>query len=596
MVKDSNISDISEEEVSQNSEGILEIPSEITLSDLANLMNVNAVELIKEFMRNGYMLAINDVIEFDVALPVAKIFGYSLDLADKRDSMNLKSAVLSEGSDDEKGEIRPPIDTILGHVDHGKTTLLDKIRTTKVVEGEAGGITQHIGAYQITHNEKLITFLDTPGHEAFTAMRARGAQVTDIAILVIASDDGMMPQTIEALDHVRAAGVPIIVAVTKIDIPNSDIDKVYRQLSEHNLLVEAWGGDTIAVPLSGITGEGVSDLLENLQLVAELGELKANPKRIAKGVVVEARLEKSRGPVATILVQTGTLKQGDSIVMGAHFGRIRAMFDDQGQRIKNAGPSSPVEIMGLNEVPEAGILFDVVQNEKEAKRIVENQKALQRQESITLQDVHMRTQPGEIRQVDLIIKTDVQGTIDAIKNALENLNSQDSKVNIIHIASGGISERDVLLAVASQAIIIGFNSPIETGADSVAKQQNIEIRQYQVIYHLVEDIEKALAGMLEPEFEDQFIGRASVRAVFNLGRHRKIAGIYVSDGKVVRDASIHVLRNGTEIFVGNLTSLKHFKDDVREVATGFEGGISLDGFDDFEEDDILEAYTSVQIN
>ena len=574
----------------------LNLPAAISVSDLSELIDVSPIEIVKELMRGGYMFAVNDVIEYELASIVSQVYGFQTNLKDSDNQVITSIALNTSEEDPALLTERPPIVTILGHVDHGKTTLLDKIRTTKVVEGEAGGITQHIGAYQITHNEKLITFLDTPGHEAFTAMRARGAQVTDIAILVIASDDGMMPQTIEALDHVRAAGVPIIVAVTKIDIPNSDIDKVYRQLSEHNLLVEAWGGDTIAVPLSGITGEGVSDLLENLQLVAELGELKANPERIAKGVVVEARLEKSRGPVATILVQTGTLKQGDSIVMGAHFGRIRAMFDDQGQRIKNAGPSSPVEIMGLNEVPEAGILFDVVQNEKEAKRIVENQKALQRQESITLQDVHMRTQPGEIRQVDLIIKTDVQGTIDAIKNALENLNSQDSKVNIIHIASGGISERDVLLAVASQAIIIGFNSPIETGADSVAKQQNIEIRQYQVIYHLVEDIEKALAGMLEPEFEDQFIGRASVRAVFNLGRHRKIAGIYVSDGKVVRDASIHVLRNGTEIFVGNLTSLKHFKDDVREVATGFEGGISLDGFDDFKEDDILEAYTSVQIN
>ena len=574
----------------------LNLPAAISVSDLSELIDISPIEIVKELMRGGYMFAVNDVIEYELASIVSQVYGFQTDLKDS-DNQAITSIALNTSEEDPALLTeRPPIVTILGHVDHGKTTLLDKIRTTKVVEGEAGGITQHIGAYQITHNEKLITFLDTPGHEAFTAMRARGAQVTDIAILVIASDDGMMPQTIEALDHVRAAGVPIIVAVTKIDIPNSDIDKVYRQLSEHDLLVEAWGGDTIAVPLSGITGEGVSDLLENLQLVAELGELKANPERIAKGVVVEARLEKSRGPVATILVQTGTLKQGDSIVMGSHFGRIRAMFDDQGKRIKNAGPSSPVEIMGLNEVPEAGILFDVVENEKEAKKFVENQKVLQRQESITLQDVHMRTQPGEIRQVDLIIKTDVQGTIDAIKNALENLNSNDSKVNIIHIASGGISERDVLLAVASQAIIIGFNSPIETGADSLAKQQNIEIRQYQVIYHLVEDIEKALAGMLEPEFEDQFIGRASVRAVFNLGRHRKIAGIYVSDGKVVRDASIHVLRNGTEIFVGNLTSLKHFKDDVREVATGFEGGISLDGFDDFEEDDILEAYTSVQIN
>ena len=574
----------------------LNLPSAISVSDLSELLDVNPVEIVKELMRGGYMFAVNDVIEYELASIVSQVYGFKTDLDDP-DNQPITSIALNTSEEDPDQLVeRPPIVTILGHVDHGKTTLLDKIREANVVEGEAGGITQHIGAYQIKHNDKLVTFLDTPGHEAFTAMRARGAQITDIAILVIASDDGMMPQTIEALDHVRAANVPIIIAVTKIDIPNSDIDKVYRQLSEHNLLVEAWGGDTIAIPLSGITGEGINDLLENLQIVAELGELKANPDRIAKGVVVEARLEKSRGPVATILVQTGTLKQGDSIVMGSHFGRIRAMFDDQGERIKIAGPSSPVEIMGLNEVPEAGILFDVVENEKEAKKLVENQKALQRQESISLQDVHMRSQPGEIRQVDLIIKTDVQGSIDAIKNALENLNSSDSKVNIIHIASGGISERDVLLAVASQAIIIGFNSNTETGADSLAKQENIEIRQYDVIYHLVEDIEKALAGMLEPEFEEQLIGRASVRAIFNLGRHRRIAGIYVSDGKLIRDASIHVFRNGSEIFVGNLTSLKHFKDDVREVATGFEGGISLDGFDDFKEDDILEAYTSVQIN
>ncbi len=574
----------------------LNLPSAISVSDLSELLDVNPVEIVKELMRGGYMFAVNDVIEYELASIVSQVYGFKTDLDDP-DNQPITSIALNTSEEDPAQLVeRPPIVTILGHVDHGKTTLLDKIREANVVEGEAGGITQHIGAYQIKHNDKLVTFLDTPGHEAFTAMRARGAQITDIAILVIASDDGMMPQTIEALDHVRAANVPIIVAVTKIDIPNSDIDKVYRQLSEHNLLVEAWGGDTIAIPISGITGEGINDLLENLQIVAELGELKANPDRIAKGVVVEARLEKSRGPVATILIQTGTLKQGDSIVMGSHFGRIRAMFDDQGERIKIAGPSSPVEIMGLNEVPEAGILFDVVENEKEAKKLVENQKALQRQESISLQDVHMRSQPGEIRQVDLIIKTDVQGSIDAIKNALENLNSSDSKVNIIHIASGGISERDVLLAVASQAIIIGFNSNTETGADSLAKQENIEIRQYDVIYHLVEDIEKALAGMLEPEFEEQLIGRASVRAIFNLGRHRRIAGIYVSDGKLIRDASIHVFRNGSEIFVGNLTSLKHFKDDVREVATGFEGGISLDGFDDFKEDDVLEAYTSVQIN
>ncbi|MEC9277854.1 MAG: translation initiation factor IF-2, partial [Chloroflexota bacterium] len=490
---------------------------------------------------------------------------------------------------------RPPVVTILGHVDHGKTTLLDSIRKTNVVDGEAGGITQHIAAYQIESEGGLITFLDTPGHEAFTAMRARGAQVTDLAILVVAADDGVMPQTIEAIDHARAANVPIIIAVTKTDLPSANIDNVYRQLSEHELLVEPWGGDIIAVPLSGLSGEGVPELIENIHLVAEISEFKANPERDARGVVVEARLERNRGTLATVLVQTGTLHQGEIVVMGEVYGKIRAIFDDKGNRIKEAGPSAPVEIMGLSEVPEAGTILNVAETEKEARRIVDERQVKSNREAIRLQDVHSRGTTGNIRQVDLIIKTDVQGSIEAVRNALDGLNSSDTRVNLVHIGSGSITERDVLLAVASEAIIIGFNTAPEGGAQSLANQEGVEVRQYDVIYHLVEDIDKALVGLLEPEYDDVYFGRASVRAVFSLGRRARVAGIYVNDGRITRECTVHVLRNGEEIHVGSISTLKHFKDDVREVATGFEGGLTVDGFNDFEEDDVIEAYSVEQI-
>jgi translation initiation factor IF-2 len=574
---------------------MLDLPSAISVNDLSNILDVNPVEVVKELMRGGYMFAINDVIEHNLASVVAQVYGFEVKpLADS----TIFASSLTLNTDDENPDSlleRPPIVTILGHVDHGKTTLLDKIRQANVVNGEAGGITQHIGAYQVECNDKVLTFLDTPGHEAFTAMRARGAQVTDIVILVIAADDGMMPQTLEALDHARAAGVPIIVAATKKDIANADVEKIYRQLSEQELLVEAWGGDVIAIPVSGITGEGIPELLENLQLIAEMSELKANPARLAKGVVIEARLEKSRGALATMLIQTGTLKQGDIVVIGNEYTRIRAMFDDKGQRIQKAGPSSPVEIMGLNNVPEAGVLFAVTSNEKNAKKLIEENQTIVKKNTYKLEDVHTRYQPGDVRKVDLIIKTDVQGSIDAIKNALYVLNSSDSKVNIIHIGSGGITEKDVLLAVASNATIIGFNRGTEGGALALSKQEGVEVRQYKVIYHLVDDISKALEGMLEPTYEERFSGRATVRAVFNIGRRNKIAGVYVSDGKFNRDSTIHVIRTGNEIFVGPISSLKHFKGDVREIATGFEGGVSLDGFEDFKEDDILEAFNSVQV-
>ena len=573
----------------------IDIPPVISVSDLADNMEVNPVEVVKGLMRGGYMFAINDVIDRDIASVVVQLFGFQANEIEDESSGPTSLTVDKDSENPDLLETRPPVVTILGHVDHGKTTLLDSIRKTNVVDGEAGGITQHIAAYQIESEGGLITFLDTPGHEAFTAMRARGAQVTDLAILVVAADDGVMPQTIEAIDHARAANVPIIIAVTKTDLPSANIDNVYRQLSEHELLVEPWGGDIIAVPLSGLSGEGVPELIENIHLVAEISEFKANPERDARGVVVEARLERNRGTLATVLVQTGTLHQGEIVVMGEVYGKIRAIFDDKGNRIKEAGPSAPVEIMGLSEVPEAGTILNVAETEKEARRIVDERQVKSNREAIRLQDVHSRGTTGNIRQVDLIIKTDVQGSIEAVRNALDGLNGSDTRVNLVHIASGNITERDVLLAVASEAIIIGFNTVPEGGAQSLANKEGVEVRQYDVIYHLVEDIDKALVGLLEPEYDDVYFGRASVRAVFSLGRRARVAGIYVNDGRITRECTVHVLRNGEEIHVGSITTLKHFKDDVREVATGFEGGLTVDGFNDFKEDDVIEAYSVEQI-
>ena len=573
----------------------IDIPPVISVSDLADKMEVNPVEVVKGLMRGGYMFAINDVIDRDIASIVVQLFGFQANEIEAEDSSPGSLTIDKDSENPDLLETRPPVVTILGHVDHGKTTLLDSIRKTNVVDGEAGGITQHIAAYQIESEGGLITFLDTPGHEAFTAMRARGAQVTDLAILVVAADDGVMPQTIEAIDHARAADVPIIIAVTKTDLPGANIDNVYRQLSEHELLVEPWGGDIIAVPLSGLSGEGVPELIENIHLVSEISEFKANPERDARGVVVEARLERNRGTLATVLVQTGTLHQGEIVVMGEVYGKIRAIFDDKGNRIKEAGPSAPVEIMGLSEIPEAGTILDVASTEKEARRIGDERQVESNREAIRLQHAHSRGTTGNTRQVDLIIKTDVQGSIEAVRNALDGLNGDDTRVNIIHIASGSITERDVLLAVASQAVIIGFNTIPEGGAQSLANQEGVEVRQYEVIYHLVEDIDKALEGLLEPEYDEVYFGRASVRAVFSLGRRAKVAGIYVNDGRITRECTVHVLRNGEEIHVGSISTLKHFKDDVREVATGFEGGLTVDGFNDFEEDDVIEAYSVEQL-
>ena len=580
----------------------LDIPAAVTVADLASVMEVGAVEVIKELMRNGYMFTINDVIEHDVASLVAPGFGFGvlpLDAESEQDSGSTSLVFSSEDEEDQDAlRPRPPVITILGHVDHGKTTLLDTIRNANVVDGEAGGITQHIGAYQIDHDGTPVTFIDTPGHEAFTAMRARGAQVTDIAVLIVAADDGIMPQTVEAINHVRAAEVPIVVAINKVDLPNADPERVKRQLAEQNLLIEEWGGDVISVPISALTGDGVDDLVENVIVLSEVSELQANPERYALGVVVDARRDKSRGSVATLLVQTGTLEVGDSIVIGGIKGKVRAMFDHNGDRIQSAGPSTPVEILGLSELPEAGELFEVAEDEREARQLVqeyEREIRRERQTGPTLDDVHTRIQLGEVKALNLIVKTDVQGTVEPVRGALERLSTDATRVNIVHIASGGITESDILLAVASQAIIIGFNSPPEQGAQALANQEGVEIRSYDVIYHITEDVSLALTGMLEPVFRDVLEGRATVRAVFTLGRSVKVGGIYVNDGRIARGAKLRVIRNGDVVVEGPVASLRHFQDDVREITTGFEGGVTIDRFTDWQEDDVIEAYRSEQV-
>ncbi len=580
----------------------LNIPAAITVADLATAMDAGPVEVIKALMRTGYMFTINDVIEHSIASVVSPAFGYGLLPLDAESNAAFGSTSIVFSSEEEEDqdalEPRPPVITILGHVDHGKTTLLDTIRNAKVVEGEAGGITQHIGAYQIEYDGTRITFLDTPGHEAFTAMRARGAQVTDVAVLIVAADDGIMPQTIEAIDHARAAEVPIVIAINKIDLPNADQERVKRQLAEQNLLIEEWGGDVIAVPVSAVNGDGVSDLLENLILLSEISELRANPHRDALGVVVEARRDRSRGSVATLIVQTGTLEVGDSIVIGGIRGKIRAIFDDGGNRIEFAGPSTPVEILGLSSLPEAGELFEVAEDEREAREWVQEyelERRRERQSGPTLEDVHTRIQLGEVVALNLIVKTDVQGTLEPVRAALEGLNTESARVNIVHIASGGITESDILLAVASQAVIIGFNSPPEQGAQMLANKEGVEIRNYNVIYHMTEDVERALTGMLQPVFRDVLEGRAAVRAVFNLGRRARVAGIYVNDGRITRGNTLRVIRNGNVVAEGVPASLKRFQDDVREIANGFEGGVTIEGFNDWQEEDLIESYRSERV-
>jgi translation initiation factor IF-2 len=585
----------------------IQVPAVLTVRELAALMHVSPIDVIKELMNNGIMANINQQVDFDTAAIVGTEMGFEIvpekreeeDAPEPEEVLPARERFIA-GEDPRKLKPRPPVVTVLGHVDHGKTTLLDAIRETNVVAGEAGGITQHIGAYQVDLNGRKITFLDTPGHEAFTAMRARGAQVTDLVILVVAADDGVMPQTREAIDHARAARVPIMVALNKVDKPNANPDRVKQGLADVGLVVEDWGGDTILVPLSARMRQGIDDLLENVLLVTEVADLKANPDHLAQGSVIESEMDERRGVMATLLVQNGTLRVGDLVVVGEQYAKVRAMFNDRGERVKEAGPSSPVAILGLSQVPAAGDSFEVVASERAARDIVarrtgaRQEAGRQQRRTVTLEEIYQRMQSGEEKELNLILKADVQGSIDPIVKSLNDLGSEDLKVRILHRGTGNITESDIMLAVASSAIVVGFQVGVDAAAHRLAEAEGVDVRVYDIIYRVIEDIDKALKGLLEPTFEDVVIGHAEVRQVFRIPRRGQIAGSYVLDGQVARNALARVRRNGSEVYTGKVSSLKRFTEDVREVAAGFECGIGLEGFDDFQEGDIIEFYRREQ--
>lgn len=588
----------------------IEVPPTISVRDLAEQMSVSPIEIIKVLMSNGIMANINQQIDFDTVSIIGEDMGYEVvppQVEEPKEEEEEKELPLHRRliaqEDPEDLELRPPVVTVLGHVDHGKTTLLDAIRQTQVVKGEAGGITQHIGAYQVFVDGRPITFLDTPGHAAFTAMRARGAQATDLAILVVAADDGVMPQTREAVEHARAAQVPIMVALNKVDKDNANPDRVKQELADIGLIVEEWGGDTVCVPVSALRNQGIDEVLENILLITEVADLKANPNRPAQGVVIEGELDKRRGVIATLLVQNGRLKASNYVVVGTQYGRIRAMFNDRGKRIKEAGLSVPVTIMGLSEVPEAGEFFEVVDDEKTARAIVqervdkvERNKQRMTRRPVTLEEFFQQQGDTGDQTLRLIVKADVQGSLEPIVSSLKELGDDNLKIKVLLEGTGNISESDINLAVASEAIVIGFQVDIDSAAERLAEAEGVDIRQYSVIYKLIDDVEKALKGLLEPEYEDKYIGRAEVRAVFRIPRKGNIAGSYVLDGRITRNAPARVFRNNQELHYGKVSSLKRFTDDVREVATGYECGIGVDGFDDFKEGDIIEAYVKERVN
>jgi len=582
---------------------VIEIGSKIQVKELAEKININPNQLIAKLIALGVMAGINQEIDFDTASIVASEFNYELKQFSENEDQEVENIYASLDTEDpeESLEPRPPVITVMGHVDHGKTSLLDAIRETNVTQKEAGGITQHIGASTVTINNKKVVFLDTPGHEAFTSMRARGAQITDIAVLVVAADDGVMPQTVEALNHAKAANVPIIVAVNKIDKAEANPDRVKQELTEHGLVPEEWGGDTIYVPVSALKKTGINELLEMILLVAEMQELKANPNRKAVGTIIEAKLDKGRGPVATVLVQKGTLNVGDSVVSGVAYGKVRAMLDDKGKRVKKAGPSTPVEILGLSEVPEAGEQLYVVEDEKKAREIAERKKESVRNEQlkasqkVSLDDLFERIKQGEVKDLNVIIKADVKGSIEAVKQSLEKLSTDEVKVNTIHGGVGAITESDIMLASASNAIVIGFNvRPTNTAMD-LANRENVDVRTYRVIYNAIEDIEAAIKGMLAPEYREVIVGRAEIRATFKVPNVGIVAGIYVQQGKITRNSKIRLLRDNVVIHEGTILSLKRFKDDVREIAAGYEGGLGIEGYNDIKEGDVIEAYTLEEI-
>ena len=587
---------------------VVTLPDFLTVRELASVLGVSAIDVIKELMNNGIMANINQQLDYDTAAIVAEEMGFEAQPEAPPAAVEEVEIIptpikerLYEGEAPENLQPRPPVVTMLGHVDHGKTSLLDVIRHTNVVASEAGGITQHIGAYQVEHKGKKITFLDTPGHEAFTAMRARGAQGADIAVLVVAADDGVMPQTLEAIDHARAAQVPIIVAINKMDKPNANPERVKKQLSEAGLDPEEWGGNVICVPVSAKEKTGIEELLDSILLVADLAEIKANPNRPAVGTVIEAKLDKSRGPTATLLVQNGTLREGDSLVIDDIYGRVRAMFNEKGEKLKEAPPSTPVVVLGLSGVPRAGDIFEVVEDEKTARAIAA-QRAEEKERgaarpgrALSLEEIYARMEAGQVKELRLILKTDVQGAIEPVVSSLEKLSHDELKVKFIHVGTGNISESDIMLAVASKAIVIGFNVEVDPAARIMAEAEGVDVRLYDVIYKLIEDVDKALKGLLEPTYEELVTGRAEVRAVFTIPRVGNVAGVYVTEGLLSRNSLARVKRDGQVIYEGRVASLKRFAEDVKEVRAGYECGVGLEGFGDFKEGDIIELYREERV-
>ncbi len=577
----------------------VEIPEEISVGDFAAKLGVSPTAVVKKLFEIGVMASVSQTIDFDTAALIGDDLGFII----KQEIIVTDEDRLFNDVEDKEEDLkpRPPVVVVMGHVDHGKTSLLDTIRKTNVIAKEAGGITQHIGAYRVRIHDKKITFLDTPGHEAFTSMRMRGAQVTDIAILVVAADDGIMPQTVEAINHAKAAGVTIIVAINKIDKEGANPDKIKQELTEYDLIPEEWGGDTICVPISAKYNQNIDELLEMVILVAEMKELKANPDRRAKGTVIEAQLDKGRGPVATVLVQNGTLKTGDIVVAGTAEGRVRAMVDDRGNKVKKAGPSVPVEIIGLSEVPEGGDTFYAVDDEKKARAVVEKRKEKIKEEHIksrsvvSLDALFDQIKEGEVKELNIIVKADVQGSVEAVKQSLTKLSNEEVRVNCIHGGVGGVTESDVMLAAASNAIIVGFNVRPDNGALSSAKQNDVDIRLYRVIYHAIEEIEAAMKGMLAPKFKENILGHAEVRNTFKVSGVGTIGGGYVQDGKISRNSQVRIVRDGIVVHEGILSSLKRFKDDVKDVAAGYECGIGIENFNDIKDGDIVESFVMEEI-
>lgn len=568
----------------------VELPDSVTVRQIADMLKVEPVKVIKQLMRKGIMANVNQVIDFDTASSIAADFGYSARAA-------VEHRALPSQKEGEKGKplVRPPVVTVMGHVDHGKTTLLDVIRKTNVTAQEVGEITQHIGAYQTLVDGRKITFIDTPGHEAFTAMRARGAQATDIVVLVVAADDGVMPQTTEAIDHAKAANVPIVIAINKVDKPDANAERTKQELADLGLVVEEWGGDTVCVPISAKQEQGISDLLENIFLVADILELKADPEGAAEGVVIEAKLDKTRGPLATFLVQKGTLRRGNAVVAGDAWGRIRAMFDDKGKQVHKAEPSAPVEVLGLNAVARSGDLFVVLLDEHEARSIGEKQKQAKPRATLSLSALSSQISDGQVKELNIVLKTDVEGSIGPIKTSVERLGTEKAKARVIHAASGSITESDVLLASVSKGIIIGFNTTASAGAMQLASSEAVSIQHYNVIYKLIEDVERTLKGMLEPTYAEVLGGRAEVRAVFPSGKTGKIAGLYVVEGKASRDAQVKILRQNKVIGESRVSSLRRFKEDVPEVSTGLECGLAMEGSAGFQVGDIIEFYRKERV-